>query len=431
MEYLNPAGVWTTVGTYTDGTTGLSKTGFITFGRQSDICPMQFNNLPYNSYWYRFGVDKTLSNDANIGIQVIPYYDISKYGVGVCNATWKDRAVYSFDQNPNYIYISTADDPQVLSSENSAIFAIGDGRANKIVAMKPFYNELLIIQEEKGAAGGCITLLQGTNPEDLGKILISTTYGAMNSNSVEVVEVVGGGHIALILSRRGIIATDGKQVNFVPNFEKIRNYFDPTSSNCIRTGYESKMYLKYDSSYNVVKIGLTTGTTATDNNVFLVYDLLTKEFTTDSYQYPLSCECETDAASGNVPIIQLGGGQADGKVYILNSGLNDISTAVDSYVTLQINEAGSFIRDVEMITRVKAQAAGNMTLTPYYNGNAQSSLAKTLSLTPATANELIRRHKFSLNLKNQNIAIKIQHNTVSESFYLLDYALNLEDYTEQ
>jgi hypothetical protein len=431
MEYLNPAGSWTTVGTYTDGTSGLSKSGHITFGRQTNICPMQFNGLSYNSYWYRFGVDKTLSASVNIGIQVIPYYDISKYGVGVCNAVWKDKAVYAFDQDPAWLYISAPDSPQTLSSDNSAVFEVGDGRSNKIVCMKPFYNELLIAQEEKGAAGGCITLLQGTNPEDLGKINLSNVYGAMNANSMEVIETIEGGHLAFILSKRGILVTDGKTVSFVPNFEKVRNYFDPSSSTCIRTGYESRAYLKYDSSYHVIKIGLTTGSSASNNNIFLVYDIITKEFTHDSYLNPLSCECECDAASGNVPMIQLGGGQADGKVYILNSGLNDISTAIDAYVTVQINEAGSVVRDAEMIVRAKAQSAGNMTITPYYNGNVQSGLAKTLSLTPEIASELIRRHKFLVNFKNQNVGLKIQHNTASESFYLLDYALSLIEYTEQ
>ncbi|MEN6313185.1 MAG: hypothetical protein ABFD25_02935, partial [Clostridiaceae bacterium] len=115
----------------------------------------------------------------------------------------------------------------------------------------------------------------------------------------------------------------------------------------------------------------------------------------------------------------------------LNSGLNDVATAIDAHVTIQINEAGSVVRDAEMIVRAKTQSAGNMTITPYYNGNVQSGLAKTLSLTAEITSELIRRHKFSVNFKNQNVALKIQHNTASESFYLLDYALDLIDYTGQ
>lgn len=441
MEYLNAAGTWTTVGTYTDGTSGLSKSGYVTFSRQSSISPMQFNSLPFSAYWYRFGFDKTLSATVNIGIQVMPYYDISNYGLGICNATWKDRSVFVFDQDPSWLYISASGTPTVLSSSEAGIYQAGDGRANKIVVMKMFYNELLIAQEERGEAGGCITLLQGTAPENWGKIILSNRHGAMNANSMVVVEllkgeaVVGsftrGGNRAFILSRSGILYTNGRTLDFVEGFDKIRNYFDPSSSDCIRTGYESKMYLKYDSSYHVLKIGLTTGSSATNNNVFLVYDLSLNEFMIDSYANSLQCECECDAASGNVPVIQLGGGQADGQVYILNSGLNDVNTAVSSFVTLELNNFGGVIRDEGMIIRAKSQTAGDMVITPYYNGNIQSALAKTRSLTPEISGDKIRRHKIPLNFKDQNISVKIAHNTVSESFYLLDWAVGLIDYLEQ
>jgi hypothetical protein len=431
FQYLAPSGSWTTVGTYTDGTTGLSKTGFVTFKRQTGICPQQFNGLGYGSYWYRFSVDKTLSASCNIGIMVMPYYEISDFGVGLCNSTWKDKTVYTFDQDPSYMYISAPDNPQVLSSINSAIFQAGDGRANKIVCMKPFYNELLICQEEKGASGGCITLLQGTKPEDLGKINLSNFYGAMNSQSMEVIETIEGGHNAFILSKRGIIVTDGKTVGFVPNFEKIRNYFDPSSSTSVRSGYESKMYLKYDSSYYVLKIGLVTGTSATENNTFLVYDILTKEFSTDTYANNFACECECDSASGNAPITQLAGGQADGFIYVLNNGDNDVSTAVDSFITIEFNSTGAIIRDEEMIIRVKTQTTGDMVMTPYYNGVEQTTITKTLSLKAEKTSDRIRRHRIPLNFKDQNVSVRLRHNTASESFYLLDYGIKLLEYSEQ
>jgi hypothetical protein len=440
FEYLNPAGVWTTVGTYSDGTSGLSKTGYVTFLRQTDICPMQFNDIKYASYWYRFGVDKTLSATVNIGIQVIPYYDISYFGIGLCNATWKDKSVLVFDQDPSWMYISVSGNSQMLSSSAASIFQAGDGRSNKIVCMKPFYNELLIAQEEKGSLGGCITLLQGTDTSNMGKIILSNHYGAMNSQAMEVVELIQGeaaagsstrgGHNAFFLSRNGILFTDGRTINFVKDFEKIRNYFDPSSSTCIHTGYESNMYLKYDSSYHVLKIGLTTGT-ATVNNVFLVYDILTSSFTADSYANALSCECECEAASGEVPVIQLGGGQADGTIYILNSGTNDVSTAVDSYATIELNFTGSIIRDSEMIIRAKTQTIGDMTVTPYYNGVIKSEMEKTLSLKVEKTSDRIRRHKIPLNFKDQNVSVKIRHNKASESFYLLDFAVDIEEYSEQ
>jgi hypothetical protein len=432
VQYLPPSGTWTTVGSFTDGTSGISKSGFVMFTRQSDIRPNTFQGSPYSSYWYRFTVDKTLSATISIGIQVIPYFDITAYGMGICNAAWDNRMVYVFDKNPSWIVLSAQNQPQVLSSSDSAMFAMGDGRSNKVVCMKPFHDALLIAQEEKGASGGCLTILQ--KPAETGIVgettVVSSRYGCMNSQSMEVIEHIEGGHRAYILSREGILFTDGKGVNFVKGFEKIKNYFDPSSSTCIRTGYESKMYLKFDSQFKVLKIGLTTGSSATNNNVFLVYDLLLGEFMADTYANNFACECECDSASGNIPTTRLAGGQADGTVYVLNSGTNDITTAVNSYVTLEINANGKIIRNGEMIARFKTQT-GNATIGVYYNGVEQTSLAKTLSLTAEHTNDRIRRHRINLNQVNQNISVKLSHNTADESFYPLDYGLRIEEYVEQ
>ena len=206
FEYQTTAGTWTSVGTFVDGTAGLSQSGWVTFPRVAQK-PTQFNQLNYDSYWYRFKVDKTLSTDVNIGIQVIPYFYISNFGVGICSAVWKNRGVFVFDQDPSYIYLSATDNPQILSGQDSAIYQMGDGRANKIIAMKKFYNELLCVQEERGEEGGCISLLQGSTPANLGKITLSNYYGGMNSQSLVVVDGLQYGQVeritmAFILSKR-------------------------------------------------------------------------------------------------------------------------------------------------------------------------------------------------------------------------------------
>lgn len=438
LEYLNSAGVWTSVGSYTDETYGFSKSGFISFNPISGITQTRFNGSTYNSYWFRLGVSSTMDSSVVVGIQTIPYFNVSDYGIGLCNVSWGNRVVYVFDQDPSYLYISADSQPQVLSSDDSAIYQAGDGRSNKIVCMKPYYQNLLVAQEEKGSSGGCVTLITGTTPATLGKINISNYYGAMNSQCMEVVEALGGGHRAFILSKKGILqitttdaTNDSRSIQFVPNFDKIMNYFDPTDSDCIRVGYESKHYIKYDSTYNILKIGLTTGSSATNNNIFLVYDLLSNDFLSDAYANNFACEVECDAASGNVPTVRLAGGQADGTVYILNSGLNDVSTAVDASAILELNNRGKIIRDAEMIIRAKTQSAGDMTLTPYRNGVAISGATKTLTLTAERTNDRIRRHRVPLNFVDQNVSVKLSHNTVSESFYLLDYGVNIEEYSEQ
>jgi hypothetical protein len=263
----------------------------------------------------------------------------------------------------------------------------------------------------------------------MGDIHISNYYGTLNAKSVEVIENKDG-HRIYFLSKKGIMVSDGRGVTFVPNFDKVKNYFDPTDSDCIRNGYESYMYLSYDSTFNILKIGLTTGT-GTNNNVFLVYDLLTNDFLSDAYANNFSCEYECDATYGVSSVVRLGGGQSNGFIYILNSGLNDVTTAISGEVDIELNNRGKVIRDGEMILRVKTQSAGNMTLTPYRNGVSDSGKAKTLALTAERTGDRIRRHRIPLNFVDQNTTVKLTHATASESWYLLDWGAYIQEYTEQ
>jgi hypothetical protein len=418
------------ISNFTDGSNGIAQSGFVSFMRQPGIKPFAFNSTGYQAYWYYFTVDKTLSDDISISIQVIPYYDINNYGAGLCGCGWKGKMAYAFDKDPSYLYIVNPSNIQSISSTNTYVWEVGDGRNNKIVNMKHFYNELVVFQEEKGSLGGCVTLMQGSDVEDMGKINISNYYGTMNANSVEVIEPSLGGHNIYFLSKKGIMVSTGKEIQFAENFDMVKNYFDPTDSDCIRNGYEHNMYLNYDSAFNIIKIGLTTGS-ATQNNVFLVYDLTTRTFMCDTYANNFSCEYECDALYGNAPIVRLAGGQANGFIYILNNGLNDITTAINAQTTLELNKNGKVIRDCSMIIRSKTQSSGSIIITPYYNGVIQSSLAKTRLLTAEKTGERIRRHRMPLNFKDQNVSINISHNTLSESMCLLDYGVDLEEYITQ
>jgi len=97
VYYWNGTG-WTSVGTVTDGTAGMSKAGWVTWGRTAGTHqPSQFDTSRYYSYWYYFEVDKALSSNVIISIETMPYFDINEVGrVGYVNSPWKGRAVYSF-----------------------------------------------------------------------------------------------------------------------------------------------------------------------------------------------------------------------------------------------------------------------------------------------------------------------------------------------
>lgn len=434
ISYWNGA-AWTSVGSFTDNTAGLASSGWILFARQAAVQPLMFNETQYYAHWYKMTVDKTLSASATIAIQTMPYFDISELGKGQCNAVWKDRAVYSFDRYPSYIYITSPENAQVLNGSDFGILQAGDGRANKIVCMKKYYNELMVWQEEKGVDGGCLTLFEGYSPETFGKLVISSQLGTMNNKCVDIVEGVLTSTateetiktLAFCLSRYGVYITDGRTCSFIS--DDIQNYFDPSKTECIRRGYESEMWLEHDSSHNVIRIGLVSGSSATVPNVFPVFDLADKTWSFDSLGQALSCMTEVEAGSGNVPVLQVGGGTADGYIYQLNTGTNDVSTAIDAYATMELDGQGYIMNLREMVLRMKAQAAGNCTLTPSINSIAQT--AKTLSMTAEITNQTIRRHRFPLNLTGHHISLKFQNNTASQSLYLADMWPKLVVYEEQ
>jgi len=381
-------------------------------------------------------VGGTLPANTTVGFSTAPYFDITDFGKVQTVCSWKNRLSMSTVVD-HYTYLSTDGLPQSFNGDDSAILAPGDGRYNRPVAQKKLQDDLIIFQEEKGADGGCVTKYSWVSSvNDIQKTILSTTLGTMNSKSVDIADGVEYAElnrdvpimsVLFFLSRKGVFVTDGSTVYMIS--QDINNYFDPTNSASIRVGYEAEMWLKYDSAYGVVRLGLVSGASATVPNVFPVYDVKDKTWGFDVLTQPLSCMVEAEAGSGTAPVVQLGGGTADGTVYVLNSGLNDVSAAIDSYVTQEIDGNGEILNLSELLLRAKVQSAGNITVTPSLNSIAQTAM--TFAQTAEVATQTIRRHRTNMNLTGQHISLKIQHNTESESCLLLDMGAGLSAYEEQ
>ena len=511
---------FTTVGTITDGTNGLGQAGWITFPRQSDVQPTQFGTNKIYMYWYELtSPAQTMPTDMVLSFYYMPFYDIEELGKGVTNCAWKHRGCYTFTLFSEYIYVSASYLPLALNGDDFAILLAGDGRANKVVAMERFHNELMVWQEEKGVEGGCITLFQGYDPAHFGKLLLSSKVGTMNAKCVAVVDGVLTSTttderiktLAFGLSRYGVYATDGKTVSIIS--DDIQNYFDPTETECIRRGYENENWLKHDSAYNVIRIGLVSGTsvhtgaatstsanklvdtagafttkksvsghpishtiaigdtvynttdntsaliTAIDNattlsldtdimasgegyeihsatcNLFPVFDLTDKTWSFDSPAQSLACMAEVesgaaytiDSVAYDPAVIQVGGGVNDGFVYQLNVGKVDVATAIDGFLTMELNAGGEFVQLSELILRAKAVAtdAGDITVT--FLRNTIAAGTKTLSMSPEIATQTIRRHRFPLNICDQNVSIKMQNNEAKDMM-LIDLGLKTHLY---
>lgn len=419
----------------TDQTSGFSRSGRIIFARGTSK-KQEFNLTGYMAHWYKITTGSSLAAAVVIALSVQPYFDITEIGKGQTVASWKNRAIYGTNQD-HYCYVSALNTPQALNGEDSTIIEPGDGRYNRPVAMSNFKDDLMVWQEEKGNDGGCLTKFSWVSDvNDIKKTIISTTLGAMNSKSVDIVDGIEASELnrdlpvmtlAFCLSRNGVYITDGSVCYMI--HKDIENYFDPTSTACIRRGYEAEMWLKYDSTYGVVRLGLVSGSSATLPNVFPVYDVKDKTWSFDSLAQELSCMTEVEGGSGAIPVSQVGGGIDDGFVYLLNYGTNDVSTAIDSYVTPEIDGKGEILSIKEILLRAKVQSAGNITVTPSRNSIADTAF--TLSQTAETATQTIRRHRKAINLTGQHISFKIQHNTASESCHLLDMGLGMDAYTEQ
>lgn len=413
---------WTSVGgTLSDGTIGMSKSGFVSWNRTA-VAPSktQFNQSGYYAYWYRVKFSfsytgDTISRAANIGIQTMPYFDIDDLGLGICNGAWKGRAAISSDRYPSYVYFPAINEPSFLNGNDFGLIEVGDGRSNKVLAMKTFHNELLVWQAEKGKEGGCLTLIEGYSPKTFGKLVISNNKGIVNSKSAVIVEGVrtdASGEdrsrtIAFWLSRYGVMATDGTAIFSVS--EPIKNYFDTTKSECIRAGYEDKHWLEYDSTYNILRIGLVSGSSATNPNVFPVFDLEGKNWAFDtSADNALSCMTEIQAGSGNIPVIQMVG-SVNGFIHTSNTGNTDNGQTVTPQATMEIDGGGKRIRIRQELLRCKSQSIGDITRTVDINcvGTFNNSNI-SLPMQAINSGESYRRHRLKEALTGDHISLRWQ-----------------------
>lgn len=426
---------WSTACNVYDYTSGFVKSGWITFRRHTSVKPVQFGGLLNYAYWYYLQMSgSTTSSNLVVGFTGQPFFSIGELGKGYVNTGWKNRGCYVFENTPNFIHVSEAYQPLHLNGSDSAVLKAGDGRSNRIVCLKNFYNEMMAWQEERGAEGGTLTLFEGYSPDTFGTLVLSNKIGTFSPKSAVVLDGVLTSTatdeqiktMAYFISHYGIFATDGRVVYGIS--DDIRDYFDPTKSTCIRYGYEDKMWIGYDSVFNVLRVGLVSGSSATECNIFPVYDLVDKTWGFDDLGQDLNSYIEVEAGSGNVPLIQVGGGQ-DGYAYRLNTSQNDVSTAINAYVRMELNMNGNefMVKDIKL--RHKTQTAGNISIIPYQNGVEKPSF--TIPMTAEKSGETIRRFKKTVDILGTNVAFKIGNASLSNDMTLYDIGFNLENFDDR
>lgn len=423
LKYWNGY-AFTTVGAWTDGSSGITQAGWVTFSRVP-AQPHQLHTTIYYAYWYELTFANQIQDNTTIAIQGMPYYDILDLGKSSCNAVWKDRACYSFDRWGAYIYVSAKDQPMVLNGADYGILKAGDGRANRVVGMRRFHNELMVWQAELGVEGGCVTIFEGYSPSTFGKLVLTSKIGGMNHKAIAVVDGVLTATktdetlktLAFWLSRYGVCVSDGVTVSITS--DDIQNYFDPTRPECIRYGYEDQMWLDHDPTHNVIRIGLVSGSSATVPNVFPVFDLVTKTWSFDKPGQPLACMTNIESKAGTqYPVVQVGGGTADGTVYQLNYGIDDVSTPVEMIITQVLTRKAMVLQLHELLIRFKAQNAGVCRLDVLQGDNLK--FTRALTMTGERSGESSRRHRFRCEAVGDLIKIRLSNASRQEKMILYE-----------
>jgi hypothetical protein len=130
------------------------------------------------------------------------------------------------------------------------------------------------------------------------------------------------------------------------------------------------MWLKYDRAFNCLRIGLVSGASATECNIFLVYDIADGTWSFDVLGQELAAMEEIEAASGDIARLQIGGGPM---MDLLSTEYRRqrVSSAIDAYATMEIDGGCDVISLTEVILRLAA-GSGSCVLTAYEDGVAKS-----------------------------------------------------------
>ena len=410
---------------------GGASTGFITWQRNTDIRKVNFNGTVQHAYWYRLRFDKTLSASLVWSVLTLPYFNIDEiYPVMQAACSWDNRLWYSFKDN--MLYGTDIRKPMSLNGDNKVLVEAAKHSKNKAICMRRFYQFMLVWGEERDEDGGYFSIIQpGATASGYDSQIISEKIGIMNNKCAVTLEDSNMGDLnterptmkgVYFLSRTGVWKSDG---SFLKNISGgIANYFDPTRSDCIRRGYEKEHFLSQDSTYGILRLGIVSGGSATVPNKFFVFDTASNTWHEDVLGQPLSSIAEVDGASGNIPILQYGGGQ-DGYMYRLNTTNDDVSTLIDKSIKIELDGEGHILRLKEIALVVKAQTAGDVIVDVYRKGEAAAAFTKTLTMVNANAD--YKGHRFLTgDVKGDHLTVRIRNAVASQPVYLLEYGFDID-----
>jgi hypothetical protein len=280
-------------GTLTSGTTSLSQTGLISWMPN----PVEQPITLFGSYGYAYEISFSGTLTGTKGTAAIELV------VDICTGVPATLTVPPFDwcvsynsrlmlgsyskgDEGNRMDYSVTNAPDVwngFDSSQNGTQSLYFGGIEPIVAGTQIYNRfganvysmLLVLKQNE------LYILVGDTPEEFTIYPVAKTIGCVSPLSLATAEIgmdLGGGltrNVAMWISHSGPVMFDGALLTPIPGID---SYFDPTDSNYVKFSLMTKAVGWVDYNYKEYNIIIPSGSAATENNTWLVYDLARRKW---------------------------------------------------------------------------------------------------------------------------------------------------------
>jgi len=410
----------------TAGTDTLSKTGLVSWGELAGEEPQTlFGSF---GYVYEISFSGTLTGTkGTTDIELV---------VDICTGIPSQLTVPAFEWSAIYgnrlmlgsfavgnelnrMDYSVANGPDVwngFDSSDNGKQSLYFGGNEKIVAGTQIYNRfganvysmLLVLKQSE------VYILVGDTPEEFSIYPVAKTIGCVAPLTLDTAEIgidLGGGltrNVAMWLSHSGPMMFDGAVL--VP-IRGIDSYFDPTDSRYVNFSLMDQAAGWFDSEHKEYNICIPSGSGATSNNTWLVFDLARRKWYEKvclSGHYPQCGFNVMNPATGKKYIYA---GKSDGFMVQLETGTywdDGSATGIAQSVTTGDFYPSNNMWDITVLRKHKlllkkvaevSEVTNTATIKHYTDTTTTSSTVGTVDLSSASGNNKLVRVVDNLNKK--------------------------------
>ena len=299
VKYWNGTGYTAlTIKDGTGDTSTFSKSGLVEWTPPTDEIPRTlFGSF---GYVYEFSHTGTFAGPTVGGVEqlwvdvctgVPEQFDVRPFDFPVIYGTRLMLGGFTKGDEGNRMDYSVANAPDAFNgfdSSDNGKQSLYFGGVQSIVGATQIYNRfgssiysmLLVLKKNE------TYILVGSTPEDFIIYDVANTIGCVAPQTIATAEVgldLGNGltrNVAIWLSHSGPMMFDGAILTPIPG---IRSYFDPTDAKYIKFSLIEKARGWVDPNYKEYNLVIPSGPTSTDNDTWLVYDLVRRKwFTKDT-----------------------------------------------------------------------------------------------------------------------------------------------------